>query len=111
MREKFSTGRLSKESQKFYVYTLIDPFTREPMYVGITSNIKDRKSRHYRNRNCRDIPVFNWITTLHAAGTRPIFNVVAEYNDYKTAASMERTLINGLRGSILNVRDNPCFVK
>lgn len=98
---------LKKNAERYYVYTLTDPFSREIKYVGVTTNCKLRVQTHFRMRNFQFAPVNDWIAMLGFKRARPIFDVVAEFDNYNSAISMEAHLINSMGSTLLNVEHNP----
>ena len=61
-------------SSKGYVYTLSDPRTDEPVYVGATATPKQRLQSHINNQSNEKLQ--SWITELEAEGKKPEMNII-----------------------------------
>lgn len=103
---------------KAYIYSLNDPITKEPVYVGQTIKPKARFSQHlseatmhpcYGNRKKGD-----WILNLRAKGLVPEMKLLEEV-DLKNANDTEFSWIEKLRaeGRILinSEYKRPCGIK
>jgi hypothetical protein len=59
-----------------YIYTLIDPITKEVRYVGKSINPKNRYSQHIRSSVKRKTYVNIWVNDLINDGLKPIMEIV-----------------------------------
>lgn len=89
--------------KKHYVYILIDPFDLKIRYIGCTLNPKRRRKDHYTNRFYNyNNKLLTWIIILKDSGTKPIFKVIAEFDNYQKAHSMECVLIKKCSKDLFN---------
>jgi predicted GIY-YIG superfamily endonuclease len=90
-----------------YIYGLFDPRSEaEIRYVGMTTNLQQRRSAHKWGRGYHGAAYREWILSLHEAGTFPAVTVLEEC-DEKTWRQAERRWIAEYRqrGELLNVLD------
>ena len=59
---------------KGYIYSLIDPRTKEIRYIGSTTTPKARLTQHLSESN--NIKKFNWIQSLLSENLKPILNII-----------------------------------
>lgn len=57
-----------------YIYALIDPETQQCRYIGKTVNPKNRRRRHFYDRD--DSHKAHWITQLSLKGLKPLFQIL-----------------------------------
>ena len=75
-----------------YVYRLIDPFTFETRYIGITRIPEDRLSKHIYEMKRVSTHKNNWIKRIVCLGKRPILEVI-ETTIENLASERERVWI------------------
>jgi hypothetical protein len=64
-----------------FVYTITDPRDLQVKYVGITTNIKNRFSKHNSTKQSKEgILKRNWILKLKKLQLNPIFDIIDEGN-------------------------------
>mgnify|MGYP000976296680 CR=1 FL=1 len=73
---------MEKNSKKQFIYSLVDPVTNEVRYIGKTSDLKNRYSRHlqkcYLEKYDKNTYKSNWIKSLLKVGEKPIMNIIQE---------------------------------
>lgn len=95
----------------YYVYTLSDPETNVPFYVGYTKNFGSRYRSHLRAKESS--PTAKHVQEMLSKESVPTFKIVATFDDKMSALEHEQKLISELSESIvlLNVNranlDNP----
>lgn len=95
----------------YYVYTLSDPETNVPFYVGYTKNFGSRYRSHLRAKESS--PTAKHVQEMLSKESVPTFKIVATFDDKMSALEHEQKLISELSESmvLLNVNranlDNP----
>lgn len=85
-----SMVNLAKNATSWIVYSISDPRTGLSFYVGLTSNLKQRRLQH---KSDAYLPSYHRINEIIASGMQPIFVVVAEHVDQHNALEHEHKLI------------------
>lgn len=95
-------------SETGYVYTLVDPRTDEPKYVGATKNPQKRYSVLVRNPHNDQLSA--WIDELDDIGLEPYMNVV-RVKPIDELSKTEAQVVEDLsqRNELLNVQLNPNY--
>jgi hypothetical protein len=91
---KVVKAEIAKTEAPTWVYTLLDPASKEPRYVGCTQDPKQRLQLHVCTYN-RDMPVSRWIFSIKPS--RPIMCTVREFSSLKEGLTFEADLIVELR--------------
>jgi predicted GIY-YIG superfamily endonuclease len=87
------------------LYYLKDPFTNKIKYVGITSNIKNRKRQHiFRNTAQKNPRLLAWVELLKSQNAFPEIEVVKEFQDYESAHRFEILIINKYKETLYNIK-------
>ena len=63
-------------SEKGVVYTLVDPRTAEPVYVGATKNPESRLQNHKHNGSNEKVQ--DWVGELESVGKEPYMEIIEE---------------------------------
>ena len=79
------------ESDTGYVYTLSDPRTEEPKYVGATIEPKQRYRTHLTNPHNDDLAA--WVAELAEQDLKPDMNIV-QIDEVDGLAEAERRVLN-----------------
>jgi len=90
-------------SDRGYVYTLVDPRTQNPRYVGATENPRTRLSSHLSNPPNQKMQF--WIGELNELGLTPNMNLIRVV-DSNELQETESKLISSMSDeyNLLNVR-------
>ena len=82
----------------YFTYSLIDPFTMLPFYIG--KGCKDRPHSHLREnvRNTYNRHKFNKIQKIRQNGKEPIVSIIEYYESEQEAYAAERRLISNTSG-------------
>lgn len=87
--------RLDK-NRKAVVYSIIDPFSKDVVYIGYTVNYKSRISYHLRNGFESNKKAL-YIRELVKNGFEPIFSIVKEFDYVEEAKLFEIELIDKIK--------------
>ncbi len=68
-----------------FIYSLNDPITKQPRYIGATNNTYNRFYDHMKEKRVRKVS--SWVKTLRENGLRPILEVIQETDEPKTLES------------------------
>ncbi len=82
--------------KKHYVYSVHHPVTNELLYVGCTSNFKERSKQHRYSNVDKGNKYSQYIISLHKEGLRPKIKILGIYHDYKFARLMEKSFIKSM---------------
>lgn len=97
---------MEKILKKQFIYTLIDPITKEVRYIGKTSNPHDRYKRHlqkcYLDKYDKNTHKSRWIKNLLEISEKPIMNIIDECDD-STVNDLEIYWINEYRKNGYNL--------
>ena len=86
-RRRVKRGRIVQTT----VYALEDPRNGMIRYVGMTTQPALRKAQHEDPYHEKEHKLtVRWKLELHASGLKPVFTVLAVYNDERTAAKFEK---------------------
>src|SRR5690349_2495854 len=80
--------------QEYSIYTLSDPRDNSVRYVGITINIKQRKSGHLCTTSKSNPDRNRWIENLKQLGTEPVFTVIDHATGLAEAQTKEQRWIS-----------------
>lgn len=95
---------------KFYIYHLVDPTTRQVRYIGRCSDPKARMRNHCNEATRRQTTEkHRWINGLLAQNRMPIMVVVEVSIDPNESRAIESREFNLHRGTIFNIHDPARF--
>lgn len=66
---------------KTFIYSLVDPFTKEVRYIGKANNPKARYSAHMSCRDKTNPHKNYWIKGLKESGAKPLLKILEETDD------------------------------
>ena len=95
---------------KYFVYSLSDPFDLKIKYIGYTKDLGKRYSHHKSNSKTgkfiHNQELSSWVSYLISMGTRPIIKSIIECESRDKAKSIEKMLIRKLGSDLFNILNN-----
>jgi len=79
-----------------FLYTITDPRTGKPFYVGITKKEKERKRSHIASK-CKSTAAT--ITEIRKDGQEPVFAMLGEFKLRQEAITAETALCRALHSA------------
>ncbi len=64
------------EGRKKYIYSLSDPITKEPRYIGQAFNVERRVKQHLGEAGTQEYLKAKWLYSLWARGLSPVVHIV-----------------------------------
>lgn len=89
-----NSGKLIIRNKKYFVYSLINCNTKEIVYIGYTSDEKNRYRDHLKSWNSRvETKLKNYLNMCKNNSILIEYKNIKEFNNKENALSMERKLI------------------
>jgi len=99
---------MPSDSETGYVYTLSDPRTDEPRYVGATKRPNERYQKHISDPHSEDMA--GWVKELSKRDMTPDMNIV-QIDSLDSLAGAERRVLERVseEHDVLNTKMNPSY--
>lgn len=78
------------------VYAIIDPYSKEVVYIGYTMNYKNRVSYHL-NCGWEQNKKAKYVKSLKEQGVKPEFKIIGEFENVELAKAFELEKIKELK--------------
>lgn len=99
---------MGEEMTHWWIYSILDPDTLLPVYIGISMNPLRRFRDHKRTAQAKVInftyaPIHDWILARLKQGKEPLLKVIASEPTREEAEVLEAILISAFSPILLNV--------